>query len=221
MDAEAESLLQEFIAESREHLDLAEKKLLALEGTADAETVNELFRAIHTVKGAAGFFKLAKLGALAHVAESLLSKVRDGTIVVDKPLVDILLESVDQLLGMLGRDDLGERVDTRDLFGRLQNFVATATRSTSPSTPPAPSRGDAPGVAAEGGGARPRRGDVGYLPQRWQELPARIVENEGLSRIRRTRLERARGPPPRLTRHALRPADGQKREGDAAVGPTP
>jgi two-component system chemotaxis sensor kinase CheA len=139
MDAEAESLLQEFIAESREHLDLAEKKLLALEGTADAETVNELFRAIHTVKGAAGFFKLAKLGALAHVAESLLSKVRDGTIVVDKPLVDILLESVDQLLGMLGRDDLGERVDTRDLFGRLQNFEATATRSTSPSTPPAPS----------------------------------------------------------------------------------
>jgi len=144
MDDETRGLLQEFVTESRENLDLAEKKLLALEDTADAETVNEVFRAIHTVKGAAGFFTLGRLGGLAHVAESLLSKVRDGTFVVDKPLIDILLESVDKLLDMLGRDDLGESVDTQDLFERLMARAAAKPAAQSFSTTPQPAAGQQP-----------------------------------------------------------------------------
>jgi two-component system, chemotaxis family, sensor kinase CheA len=132
MDAEAQSLLNEFVTESRENLQLAEKRLLALEDTPDPETVNELFRAIHTVKGAAGFFKLGRLGRLAHVGESLLSKVRDGKLVVSRPLVDLLLETVDVLLGMLDRSDLGESTESGDLLSRLESALGTAPATAAP-----------------------------------------------------------------------------------------
>lgn len=137
-DAETQSLLGEFVTESRENLQLAEKRLLALEDAPDPETVNELFRAIHTVKGAAGFFKLGRLGRLAHVGESLLSKVRDGKIAVARPLVDLLLETVDVLLAMIDREDLGEGAESGELLGRLESALAADTGSPAPDPAPSP-----------------------------------------------------------------------------------
>lgn len=180
MDAETLSLRDEFVAESRDHLDLAEKKLLALEGMADAETVNELFRAIHTVKGGAGFFKLGRLGGLAHVAETLLSKVRDGSIQVDKPLVDVLLESVDQLLGMLARDDLGEGADTQGLFRKLQGFATSnvGASATAPAPVPRPVAGPqdrstgSPSPPPPAETVKPPRADAVAVPHAAPPAPA-------------------------------------------------
>lgn len=128
MDAEAQELLDGFVAEGRENLELAQKKLLALESTPDAETINELFRAIHTVKGASGFFKLTQLGGLAHAGESVMSKIRDGEIEVSAPVVDKLLKTNDALLQMLDRDDLGQGVVIDDLVGELEGLLGHAVK---------------------------------------------------------------------------------------------
>lgn len=133
MDSETKELLDGFVVESRENLELAQKKLLALENAPDAETINELFRAIHTVKGASGFFQLTRLGGLAHVGESLMSKVRDGAIPVTAGLVDLLLKTTDALLQMLDRDDLGQGAVVDDLVAQLEAAMPGPSGNAEPS----------------------------------------------------------------------------------------
>jgi two-component system chemotaxis sensor kinase CheA len=139
MDLETKELLDGFVVESRENLELAQKKLLALESAPDAETINELFRAIHTVKGASGFFQLTRLGGLAHAGESVMSRIRDGEIEVTAPVVDILLKTTDALLQMLDRDDLGQGMVVDDLVSRLKEMLGqTKTESVIQTQSPEP-----------------------------------------------------------------------------------
>ncbi len=74
-----DELLQGFITESREHLATIEADLLAIEqagDAADAELVNKVFRAAHSIKGCSGFLGLNKVKELAHKAESVLDMLR-------------------------------------------------------------------------------------------------------------------------------------------------
>ena len=62
-----QDILQEFLAESREHLGTVEDDILSLEkNPGDTETVNSLFRALHTIKGATSFLGMKNVTALAH-----------------------------------------------------------------------------------------------------------------------------------------------------------
>ena len=73
-----DSLLQEFLTESREHLESIEPDLLVLEAEgaeAGDEVINKIFRAIHSIKGAAGFFGFERLKNLSHVMESVLMRI--------------------------------------------------------------------------------------------------------------------------------------------------
>ena len=104
-----ESLLQEFVAESREHLSSIEPDLLILEqegAGAGQEIVNRIFRAIHSIKGAAGFFGFEALKRLSHIMESVLMLVRDGKLAPSPEVVEPLLQGVDKLNAMI--DDIYE-----------------------------------------------------------------------------------------------------------------
>ncbi|MDM7996900.1 MAG: chemotaxis protein CheA [Acidobacteriota bacterium] len=91
-------LLKEFIAESRELLEKSEAALLALENNPDdAESVNTVFRAFHTVKGTSGFLGLKSISELAHHAESLLSRIRNKEIRLIGGYADLALRSLDML----------------------------------------------------------------------------------------------------------------------------
>jgi two-component system, chemotaxis family, sensor kinase CheA len=91
-------LLKEFIAESRELLEKSEAALLALENSPDdAESVNTVFRAFHTVKGTSGFLGLKSISELAHHAESLLSRIRNKEIHLVGGYADLSLRSLDML----------------------------------------------------------------------------------------------------------------------------
>lgn len=93
-----EEIQQIFFVECEESLAAAEAGLAALrEGTRDAETINAVFRAIHSIKGGAGAFGFAALQAYTHTFETLLSDVRDGTVPIAEPLVDLLLRALDSL----------------------------------------------------------------------------------------------------------------------------
>lgn len=87
-----------FFVECEESLAAAEAGLAACkDGTADDDTVNGVFRAVHSVKGGAGAFGFEALQAYTHTFETLLSDVRDGTLPFTDALIDLALRSLDTL----------------------------------------------------------------------------------------------------------------------------
>jgi two-component system chemotaxis sensor kinase CheA len=92
------SLLSEFITECGDYIEKAEAALLTLESNpTNAEAVNTVFRAFHTIKGTSAFLELNHISELAHLAESLLARVRDGEIHYTGIYADLALQSVDML----------------------------------------------------------------------------------------------------------------------------
>ena len=91
-----EELLREFLSEATEHLETAEQLLLGLEenGT-DAEGINGLFRAVHSVKGSSGVLELETLGEVSHLAESVLVRARSNEIKLSGDTFEIVLIAVD------------------------------------------------------------------------------------------------------------------------------
>ena len=97
-----EELLREYIAESLDHVSIAESALLEIEANPEeAEAINRVFRAFHTIKGTSGFLGLALTQELAHRAETILSRARDGEITITGGYADIVLESCDALRAMI------------------------------------------------------------------------------------------------------------------------
>ncbi|MGC8464396.1 MAG: chemotaxis protein CheA [Acidimicrobiales bacterium] len=92
----------EFLVESNENLDRLDQDLMALESNPhDKERLSSIFRTIHTIKGTCGFLGYSKLESVTHVGENLLSKLRDGTFVLNATLTDALLAMVDATRAML------------------------------------------------------------------------------------------------------------------------
>ena len=93
-----DEVLPTFIAESEEVLrDLESGLLTCSQGQADAETINLIFRAVHTLKGSAGLFGLDGIVAFVHGAETTLDQVRQGHIPMDPVLVSVLLRCKDHI----------------------------------------------------------------------------------------------------------------------------
>jgi two-component system chemotaxis sensor kinase CheA len=103
-------LMSEFIAESGDLISDAEEALLTLEtDPEDEEAVGTVFRAFHTVKGVSAFLELNTISEMAHLAESLLSRVRDKEIRYGGGYADLALRSLDMIKQMVGyvQDALG------------------------------------------------------------------------------------------------------------------
>lgn len=91
-------LLDVFIGESRENLESASQKLLALQSEGyQASLVDNVFRDLHTIKGSSDLFPIKPLTRLAHAAEDLLDSVRAGETAFNQDLGDILFEAFDQI----------------------------------------------------------------------------------------------------------------------------
>ena len=87
-----------FFVECEEALAAAEAGLSACQaGTADGETINAVFRAVHSIKGGAGAFGFESLQAFTHGFETLLSDVRDGLLPLSDPLNALMLRALDVL----------------------------------------------------------------------------------------------------------------------------
>jgi two-component system chemotaxis sensor kinase CheA len=98
MSGLASPLLQQFIPEARELLEQAGRALLALERDPRAAApMQELFRAMHTLKGTSGLFEIAPFTRLVHAAEDLLGAAQAGRLALTPALADLLLDTLDQL----------------------------------------------------------------------------------------------------------------------------
>ncbi len=103
LSAEADpELLGEFIVECLDHITAAEGSLLELESNPeDSEQINTIFRAFHTIKGTSGFLGLERVQRLAHLAENLLDRGREGEIKITGGYADLALKSCDMLRTMI------------------------------------------------------------------------------------------------------------------------
>lgn len=107
-------MLESFISESRDNLEEASQCFLALERAPDnANTMQTLFRAMHTIKGSSGLFDLGPFTRLMHVAEDILDLARSGELHLESEHIDVLLNAMDQItlwidelekMGQLGSD---------------------------------------------------------------------------------------------------------------------
>jgi two-component system, chemotaxis family, sensor kinase CheA len=102
MDFDREAVLESFIAESQEGLDLMEQSLLAMESSAGGpELVNDIFRAAHTMKGNATSLELGDLANFAHAIEDLLDVLREQNTEVGASEISLLLKAVDELRALV------------------------------------------------------------------------------------------------------------------------
>ncbi len=91
-------LMQDFLTESGELLEQLDQDLVALEGQpCDPEMLNQVFRALHTIKGSASFLALTNLVGVAHVAEGALNAARNRVVTLDRGAMDLLLAAVDTI----------------------------------------------------------------------------------------------------------------------------
>ena len=135
-DMEMSDLLGLFIEEAEEQLQKLDDGILHLEKNPDdAETLNEVFRAAHTLKGSAGTMGLTEIAELTHAAESLLDSLRNGAVAPTREIIDLLLETVDAVRILTSQASRGEamQLDTDHLLVGLRS--ACPTTSSSPEAP--------------------------------------------------------------------------------------
>lgn len=97
-----DEILKEFLVESHENIEQFSLDLIALEeNPRDAERLGAIFRCLHTIKGTCGFFGFGKLESISHVAENLLSKLRDGEVLLNTEMTSALLLLVDAIREIL------------------------------------------------------------------------------------------------------------------------
>lgn len=121
----------EFILESREHLQLFETSMLALEraqGDEIRRCIDTSFRAVHSLKGNAGFLGFQTLQRLAHATESVLEQFRGSLSVPPNHVVQTLLQAVDRLMAMVEDLQHSHLHDVSALLNKL-NAIDSAEES--------------------------------------------------------------------------------------------
>lgn len=123
--------LEIFIDETKEHLQNLNEQLLILEREPDnQDTINEIFRAAHSLKGMAGTMGYKRMQKLTHDMENVFSEIRSGKMTVQGNLVDVLFRGLDALENYLeviqGSGDEGTE-DNNDIIKDLNDILAQAS----------------------------------------------------------------------------------------------
>jgi two-component system chemotaxis sensor kinase CheA len=144
-----DDLLREFLTETHESLDRVDAELVRFEQEPNnGDILGNIFRLVHTIKGTCGFLGLPRLGTLAHAAESLMGKFRDGAPVTTEA-VTLVLSTIDRIKTILDEieanqsEPAGDDGDLIEQLHRLMEHAAVrqrpAARVEAPAKPqPAP-----------------------------------------------------------------------------------
>jgi chemosensory pili system protein ChpA (sensor histidine kinase/response regulator) len=184
-------ILEFFVPEAEEHLQIVTDCLLSLETNPTPEEIHRLLRAMHTVKGSAAQVGLHRISRVAHRAEDLIGRLRDGALRPSAEIIDICLESVDVLKKMLYRqwtDEAALHATVRALFARIGRLVPEETEDApevaAPASAPAASipvsesedvLEDSPVVAAQPPVQREARAEASAVAAHEATVPAAAV----------------------------------------------
>ncbi len=117
------AIRETFFQECEEQLAELESGLIAMEnGSAEVETVNAVFRAVHSMKGGAGIFSLDALVRFAHVFETALDKVRSGTLVATPAVLSVFLRAADVLADLVRAARENGKVDEARTSAMVAEF---------------------------------------------------------------------------------------------------
>ncbi|WP_278348348.1 chemotaxis protein CheA [Stutzerimonas kunmingensis] len=149
-----EEILQDFLVEAGEILELLSEQLVELESSPDdMALLNAIFRGFHTVKGGAGFLQLHELVECCHIAENVFDILRKGERRVDSELMDVVLQALDAVNEMFSQ--VRERVEptpaSRELLAALARLAepASADEPAAPIESPVAAEPQAESVDAE------------------------------------------------------------------------
>ncbi len=136
-----EEILQDFLVEAGEILELLSEQLVELESSPDdMALLNAIFRGFHTVKGGAGFLQLHELVECCHIAENVFDILRKGERRVDSELMDVVLQALDAVNEMFSQ--VRERVEptpaSPELLAALARLAEPASADAAPVVPAAP-----------------------------------------------------------------------------------
>ncbi|MGF1454520.1 MAG: chemotaxis protein CheW [Alphaproteobacteria bacterium] len=150
-----DDLLSEFLTETAESLDVVDVELVKFESDPqNTEVLDRVFRLVHTIKGTCGFLGLPRLEAVAHAAETMLGRFRDGQLTVTPESVTLILESLDHIKVLLQHLEAEEREpdgNDSELIGRLETAAAGgATLAHTGAAPAIETSRDAAPVSADG-----------------------------------------------------------------------
>jgi two-component system chemotaxis sensor kinase CheA len=143
----SDDLINEFLVESYENLDRLDQALVELEkDPRDAGNLAAIFRTIHTIKGTCGFLGFSKLESISHVGENLLSRLRDGALVLNEDITTGLLALVDAIRALLASIEQNGAENDTD----YSSLLAELTRLNSEEDAPGPAATTAPVVLTTG-----------------------------------------------------------------------
>ncbi len=151
-------IVESFIVETQEIFEQLDQDLIQLEATPDdLELINRIFRAVHTVKGTAGFLSFEQMSTLAHRFEDVLNKMRKGQLAFEPWMLDTMLDAFDLMKVLLQQviDKQLQDIDMSDILSRLEAIAsgagegqAGAAEQAQPAES-APTSEDATGASAE------------------------------------------------------------------------
>jgi two-component system, chemotaxis family, sensor kinase CheA len=141
-----DDLLREFVTETNESLDVVDVELVRFEQDPNnAKILDNVFRLVHTIKGTCGFIGLPRLEALAHAAETLMGKFRDG-LPATNDAVTLILATIDRIKAILDSLERHQREpegSDEDLIADLERMLARVAAPAPPAAaspvPPVPS----------------------------------------------------------------------------------
>lgn len=122
---EMDEILQDFIIETTELLEGLDEDLVALEKSPkDADLLNKIFRAFHTIKGSSSFLGFEKITQLTHKLEDLLNSLRRFELELTPSIMDAILLSVDKLKTMVDMVKQNQPIDSVDVEQEIQKLVS-------------------------------------------------------------------------------------------------
>jgi two-component system chemotaxis sensor kinase CheA len=122
---ELQEIINDFISEGRENLAELERVFVDLENDPkNLELINTIFRAVHSLKGAADFLGFKRMVAVAHKTESLLNRLRKETLTVTPEIMDVVFAAVDLIKVLLEEIESGdENADIDTTVNRIAEIL--------------------------------------------------------------------------------------------------
>jgi two-component system chemotaxis sensor kinase CheA len=158
------ALIQDYVTECDELMQRLDQDLVALETSpADADLLNRIFRAFHTIKGTSGFLGFTQVAEITHIAEDVLNLLRQGRAQVTRHTMDVLLATLDQMRQMIAdiRGGVSRSYALEGLLADLKGLLAPAANGSpagpaaAPSAPPAPAASAAAETSKPAAGGEP------------------------------------------------------------------
>jgi two-component system chemotaxis sensor kinase CheA len=130
---EMQEIISDFLAEADEITSSLNQNFIKLEShPTDSDLLNEIFRAVHTIKGAAGFLNLEEVSSLSHKMEDILNKLRKEELSITMEIMDVLLNSLDVLKKLIDnvRDNKHQKPDISDILNQMNILLFEETPIT-------------------------------------------------------------------------------------------